>query len=521
MNASGDMVRGSMVEGPVVGGFRASMQWLHTWAGLCTGTVLFAVFWMGTLSVFDAEIDRWMMPATRLAPADLRSVDALARELQPLIGRSPQWLVVFPNQREPVARIGYRGDRAAPVVRQADPATSILLPDAGTAAATGFLYPFHFTLHLKAWALGLWIVGLASMAWLALCVSGVIIHRKIFADFFTFRAGSRPRRLILDLHNVAGVLGLPFHVAITLSGLMIFFTVYFASAWEMSYRGDRQLFVKESYGIYARPKADRPGPPLASLDAMVAEASRRWDGGKPQLLRVFHPGDANAYVEVRRSFVEDRVTMPVDAIYFDAGTGAVLSSNTARPVMNVHRFITGFHFIQFDHWSLRWLYFALGLAGCGLIATGFLFWLESRRRRHAQLGLAGVRIVDGLTIGSVSGIIGATLAFFVVNKLLPPAASAWGLERADLEIGAFYLVWLTAFVHAWARPRVAWREQCLAIAALAVAAVLLNGLATGDPLWRSLGQRHLWPVAGMDLVLLAGAASAGLVAFGRSSQRSP
>ncbi|MFZ5780446.1 MAG: PepSY-associated TM helix domain-containing protein [Pseudomonadota bacterium] len=504
-----------MVEGSPEPGFRASMQWLHTWAGLCTGAVLFAVFWMGTLSVFDHEIDRWMMPATRLAPADLESVDSLARELQPLIGGSPQWLVLFPSRREPVARVGYRTQQGLPVVRQADPTTSALLPDAGTLGGSGFLYPFHYTLHLRFQSLGLWIVGLAGMAWLALCVSGVVIHRKIFADFFTFRAGNKPRRLILDLHNVAGVLGLPFHVAITLSGLVIFFTVYFSSAWEMAYRGDRQLFVQESYGIYARPRAGRPGPPLASLDAMVAEASRRWDGGKPQLLRVFHAGDANAYVEVRRSFVADRVTMPVDALYFDADSGAVLSSNTAKPLMNVHRFITGFHFIQFDHWSLRWLYFVLGLLGCALIATGFLFWLESRRRRHAQLGLAGVRFVDGMTVGSVGGIIGATLAFFVANKLLPPTASAWGLGRADLEVGAFYLVWLMAFVHAWMRPRVAWREQCLAIAALALAAVLLNWVTTDDPLWRSLRQRHLWPVAGMDLLLLAGAAAAGLIASGR------
>ena len=52
----------------------------------------------------------------------------------------------------------------------------------------------------------MWLVGLAGMAMLALCVSGVIIHRKIFVDFFTFRSGSKPRRLILDLHNVTGVL---------------------------------------------------------------------------------------------------------------------------------------------------------------------------------------------------------------------------------------------------------------------------------------------------------------------------
>lgn len=508
--------------------FRASMNWLHTWAGVCVGGVLFAVFWMGSLSVFDREIDRWMMPATRLAPAGMSSVDALAHELRPVIGASPQWLVLFPDDREPVARVGYREGPGGLRYRHADPSTAALLPDSGTWGGSGFLYPFHVNLHLKAWSLGLWIVGFAGLAMLALCVSGGVIHRKIFTDFFTFRSDRKPRRLVLDLHNVTGVLALPFHFFITLSGLVIFFTVYFSGAWEMSYRGDRQAFVQESYGIYARPRLDRPGPPPASLDAMVAEASRRWEEGTPQLLRVFHRGDANAYVEVRRSFVGDRVTMPVDALYFDAGTGAVLSSNTGKPVMNVHRFITGFHFIQFDHWSLRWIYFGLGLAGCVLIATGFLFWLESRRKRHAQLGLRGVRFVEGLTIGSVGGIVAATLAFFVANRLLPSDAAAWGVERRELEIWTFYLVWLLTFVHAWTRPHVAWWEQCAAISALAIAAVLLNALTTGDYLWRSLAQRHLWPVAGMDLLLLCGAAVAGLMAHrlrrrpsGRGAQALP
>jgi uncharacterized iron-regulated membrane protein len=42
-------------------------------------------------------------------------------------------------------------------------------------------------LHLRFQNIGLWLVGLAGMAMMVLCVSGVIIHRKIFTDFFTFR----------------------------------------------------------------------------------------------------------------------------------------------------------------------------------------------------------------------------------------------------------------------------------------------------------------------------------------------
>ncbi|MCW5735485.1 MAG: PepSY domain-containing protein [Enhydrobacter sp.] len=491
--------------------FRASMNWLHTWAGVVLGGLLLAIFWMGTLSVFDREIDRWMMPASRLQPAEPASYDAIAATLRPLVQGSQQWYLSPPTNRVPAIGIGYRMAGEPFQNRAIDPATSTLLPDAGTWAGTRFIFPFHFSLHIRLWSIGYWIVGLAGMAMLALCVSGVVIHRKIFTDFFTFRSDRKPRRLLLDLHNVTGVLGLPFHFVITLSGLIIFFTIYFPSVSDIAYRGDQRAFIPEAFGIYSRPKADRPAEATASLDAMVAEASRSWQRARPNFLRVWHPGDAASYVEVRRSYEHD-VTMNLDVAYFDAVDGGLLHRSSTAPVVTAQRFVSGLHFIQFRHWTLRWVYFVLGLGGCALIATGYLFWLESRRTRHAALGLRGVPLVEGLTIGSVSGIVVATPSFFVVNRLLLPGATFAGQDRAALEIWTFYLVWLATFAHAWLRPHRAWVEQCWTIAILAVAAVLLNWITTGEHLPRSLAHRHLWPIAGMDLLLLVGAGLAVLSA---------
>ena len=42
--------------------FRQSMGWLHRWAGLLLGWLLFAIFLTGTLTVFDKEITWWMQP---------------------------------------------------------------------------------------------------------------------------------------------------------------------------------------------------------------------------------------------------------------------------------------------------------------------------------------------------------------------------------------------------------------------------------------------------------------------------
>ncbi|WP_374640829.1 PepSY-associated TM helix domain-containing protein, partial [Hydrogenophaga sp.] len=55
--------------------FRLSMTWLHTWFGLVLGFVLIVVFFFGSLSVFDREIDRWALPETRFAPQPMPSFD--------------------------------------------------------------------------------------------------------------------------------------------------------------------------------------------------------------------------------------------------------------------------------------------------------------------------------------------------------------------------------------------------------------------------------------------------------------
>ena len=478
--------------------FRASMNWLHTWAGVVLGGLLFAIFWMGTLSVFAHEIDRWMVPASRLAaPEESASLEWLRPYVdQAASAGSPYLFAVLPTERQPVVRIVWRGVSGLEK-RFLDPATTAALAEPGTLAGTGFIYPFHYTLHIRFARIGNWLVAIASMAMLLLCISGVVAHRRVLADFFIFRTHRARRRSILDLHNLAGILGLPFHLAITLSGLIIFFATYFPAGWQILY-GDQRAFFNDALNIYARPRLGAPAE-LASLDTMSKEARLLWHGKAPATVFISHPGDAAAYVEIGASN-EDRLTHLANAVYFDGATGAVLHRRDgALPILTAERFILGLHVIQVRHWTLRWLYFGLGLAGCVLIATGYLFWIDSRSRRHDQ---PGTRLVRGLAVGSVTGIIAATLAFFIANRVLPSGAMAFGQDRASLEVWIFGLVWLGCFLHAWLRQRPAWREQCLVIGAMAVTAVALNWATTGDHFGRSLLYRSLWPVAGIDLLLM-------------------
>ncbi len=52
-----------------------------------------------------------------------------------------------------------------------------------------FFYRFHFQFYYMPPLWGRWIAGFDAMFMLIAIISGVITHKKIFVDFFTFRWG--------------------------------------------------------------------------------------------------------------------------------------------------------------------------------------------------------------------------------------------------------------------------------------------------------------------------------------------
>jgi uncharacterized iron-regulated membrane protein len=535
--------------------FRQAMLYLHTWLGLVLGFVLMVVFFFGSTSVFDREIDRWTVPETRAQAQPLPSFDrvllplfdhvrpdpeSMEHEADHVEGPLPpaetlkaaEWWVGMghrdtlidawvtydlPNKpKDPAADHAHVHGHVS-----LNPQTGEKVPDnlaERLRVGSGFFYPMHFGLHLEWLDLGIWIVGLAGLAMLAALVSGVIIHRRLFVEFFTFRPEKVKLRSTLDLHNVTGVLALPFLLVITFSGLLIFAGFYLPSTSKLMLPLVKaQEKVEATVSGLPKDPAGRPGS-LGSVDAMMVAAKARWAErgvpGEVGSVAVTHVGDENAYVSIWRDNV-DRVATN-ETLHFDADTGKLLYEDPpARPVQVVSGFLYGLHFQHFQHWGLRWLLFAGGLMGCVCIATGFLFFVERRKRKHAEAGVTGARIVDALAVTAVTGMVIATLCMLIGNRVLPinlPDHDVW-------QKGVFWLSWLAAMVHAFLRSgpvgrggvSMAWAEQTGAVAALAIAAVLANWVTTGDHLVKTLSQRY-WPVAGMDLVLLTAACIALLAA---------
>ncbi len=529
--------------------FRQAMAWLHTWFGLVLGFVLMAAFFFGALSVFDREIDRWSIPATRIEPQPMPSFDAVLRPafermqptaeaiaaMRPMVnGDMPQrfdqvgsWSA-YTTHRDPVLALyaGYDVPNAKNPDEQIwayatiDPRNGKALPDDQLKIGSGFFFPLHYGLTLDWKNLGVWIVGFSALVMLAALVSGVVMHRKLFREFFTFRPGKARLRSVLDLHNLTGVVALPFHFFFALTGLLIFAGTYYFPVGHTQLHGLHDLHEQVEARETGLPHT-RAGVAagLASVDAMVAQAQRRWQAqdkaGDVGFLVLQHVGDANGYVSVYRAGT-DRIALVGDGIHFKAATGELIREDPpATPVARMNEFLTGLHLQHFRHWLLRWLYVLGGLAGATCIATGFIFFVEKRKRQHAQQGRQGARIVDALAVTTVTGMVLATLGILIANRLLPEALPA----RGDWERYAFWGTWALALVHAgWRSAPVArglvnpaWLEQCWAIALFALAAVLLNGMTTGDHLLRTLAQGY-WPVAGVDLSLLATAVIAVMAA---------
>ncbi|AJE20743.1 PepSY-associated TM helix domain-containing protein [Azotobacter chroococcum] len=470
--------------------FRQSMSWLHGWAGLLLGWLLFAIFLTGTLTVFDKEISWWMQPELRDTGVDQPKAVRFAQHwLAREHGEAAVWSIDLPTERSPVLKVSTGEDRHAERL--------VLDPESGVRVAVrdsvggNFFFRFHYSLHLPR-TLGIWLVGLAAMAMLVALVSGIVIHRHLFRDFFAFRpAGSR--RAWLDGHNASAVLLLPFHLMITYTGLVIFFLIYMPAALDALYGGDRMAMLREASpgaqavagGMDRGDRRSRGGasareaPPaeLLPLESFIALAEALFGPGMVASLRVRHPGRANARVEASPLLGSRIALTKGEAAVFDGVSGKLLQAPAeTRPSALTQRVMAGLHFAQFGGYPMRWLYFLCSAVSCALIASGLVLFVIRQRLKvaEANAGQGFLRLVETLNVGTVAGLMLGCVALLWAARLLPADLAG----RAGWEARLFFAVWALAFVHAWRRPPMAaWREQLWAAALLCMGLPLLGGFS--------------------------------------------
>ena len=512
--------------------FRQTMAWLHTWVGLVAGWVLFFVFVTGTAGYFQEEITRWMQPERPLeaAPAPYGSAaltDLAMRRLEEVAPAAASWRITLPHQEasgrgweafsirwEDMPRPGQ--DSGARTTERLDPATgAVLPPEAGPRdTAGGFgLYRMHYALHYLPYPLAIRIVGICAMLMLLAIVSGVITHKKIFRDFFTFRPG-KGQRSWLDAHNAVSVMALPFFLMITYTGLVFFLFQYMPAGRDVLYGTDERSVDAYHDALYGKQEPAAIGRPAAPVAPLLKQAEAAWGKGHLASIVVEHPKGGEPGIVLSRARLGLNYYNP-PRLHFHAETGARLPDEPragGAPVAAA-QVMYGLHEGRFVGIWGRWVYFFSGLLGCGMTGTGLVLWTVKRRRYHLSEGREadehpGLRLVEVLNAATIAGLPLAVAAFFWANRLLPVEMA----DRAAWEFHSLFAVWLGTVFYALGRPlRRAWIELLWATSAAFALIPLLNALTTDRHLGVTVAQGD-WVLAGFDLTMLGLGAAFALTA---------
>ena len=124
--------------------------------------------------------------------------------------------------------------------------------------------------------------------------------------------------------------------------------------------------------------------------------------------------------------------------------------------------------------------------------------LRERMKKNTQPSW-GLKLVEGLNLGTLMGLPLATSAFFLANRLLSKQVA----ERADKEILAFFLTWLCVFIIAFVkRDKLQWCVMAAINSIACFSVPLVNALTTQGNIISYL-RHEQWALFMFDSLFLA------------------
>jgi len=277
-------------------------------------------------------------------------------------------------------------------------------------------------------------------------VSGVFIHaKKLFKHFFLYRHDKNRRDKLLDLHNVVGVMTLPFTLMYAISGLVFNLAIIYQIAFVLFiYQGDQDTLFKDAgFTLFDEPQIEKTID-MSSAYQIIDEVKQRDDFHLRNVI-FYNYGDEAAIIQLRGN---DLVNFSQkDEFFYRVKTGELLNK-TDISNYNVFRkgreIIATLHFGDFAGVDVRIIYFILSLAICAMIVIGNMLWLDKRAAQQ-NVSQRSMCIIRGLTLGGCGGLVLATAAAFFIERVLPASMS----QRADWLVYGFVGSLLLAMVFAY------------------------------------------------------------------------
>ncbi|MEX2496023.1 MAG: PepSY-associated TM helix domain-containing protein, partial [Woeseia sp.] len=334
----------------------------HSWIGLMAGALMYLVCLSGTLAVFYEEFERWEQPYAD----EFTKVDSLAahRALNDYIADggavTPHMYLVLPTDSVPRFRLATENESW--FVR-AD--GSLAEPERN--GWTEMLLDLHLYLHLPhAW--GMVLVSALGAMLVALIVSGLVAHPKIFKDAFNFRTRGSRHLEQADIHNRLSVWGVPFHLMIAITGAYFGLALPILAVFADAERdGDREAVVASVFG--EEPEL-RQGPGELSIDRALRQMETLAPDAEPFLITAHDVREPGRFFSVSARHPGRMIY--AENYLFDAGgnflrTDGFSDGETGKQVVySIYRL----HFGHFGGLPVKLLYGLLGLALTVVSVTG-------------------------------------------------------------------------------------------------------------------------------------------------------
>jgi uncharacterized iron-regulated membrane protein len=382
----------------------------HSALGLAVSVLIYLISLSGTIVVFAQELERWEQPSGPVVTAI--EPGAIDRGLMEIRSRAPSASAIsitLPTGAVP---------RLTLIEGTAEDGANAWLADARGRVvakvnhpATDFLVKLHTALHLPRIA-GLAVVGLIGVALLALLISGVLAHPRIFREAFTLRWGGSRRLQEADLHNRLGTWGLPFHIMITLTGAVLgIFLLMFGGMAATAYKGDFRHALLDIIGPLDGEGATTPTS-IPPIDPILMFVRARAPSATVQSLEIQDPGTRKQRLSV---IVDEAGELSQGSRYvFDANGRLTFSSTAAHPSIGRQALLAlqPLHFGWFGGLATKLAYGLLGLSLCVMTSSGVKIWL-ARRRDRGRPGEVWERIWIATNWGQPSAILLAAIVSLV------------------------------------------------------------------------------------------------------------
>ncbi|MCV6622242.1 MAG: PepSY domain-containing protein [Cellvibrionaceae bacterium] len=445
-------------------GIRVRGTALHNYVGLWFGYLCLLIFLTGTLSFYRQELLFWSQAELHQSSVDPVNVKGVVLHLEQNAAHVKRWDIQLPSERNPNVRVRWRepvkdGQRRGDRVTQYLSRDAIVLPMPRESRFVDVIYRAHFELYGIGRTYGRLIIGLATLAMLVAIVSGVIIHRRIFVDFFTFRK-DKALRSWLDAHNVSAVVSLPFHILICFSGLLLIMYLLMPWAADRAFDGDFKALNADGGGKRSVKLRQDENLPIvhtnweqgaaAGIGHIYQQVDEIWPAGI-RSIRIELKKDGSREIIFSQNSAESLLNRGNSKRWHfrTNNEGLIFQEQSVIPdsfARLLYNFTTAFHLQRHaDSWH-RAFFFLSGILGRFMIASGLNIWVKrhyGKQKKDRPKGRAQ-RLIEALNILLFVGLPIAIVVAMFVNRIVPASITF----RSTIEIYSMFSTLALSFIHA-------------------------------------------------------------------------